>query len=262
MTRHLLLALGLLGLGFVAAPAAQEDRKDTANLVRRLQGKDVEARAKASLELVRQGKEAVPALLGLVEGKDEDVAGRAIDLLGRIGPAAADAVPALGKIVKADPVAQKSNTLRAMRALGQIGPKAKRAVPELLAALKAKAPAGRGQVQAAMALGQIGPEAKEAVPALTAAVKTPTGAGGPLCFAAATALGRIGPGAKEAVPALADLLKDRENGPARLVAAQALGKIGPGAKEAVPMLAQAADDPNPAVAAAARQALEAVKGKE
>ena len=55
-------------------------------------------------------------------------------------------------------------------ALGRIGPDAKEAVPALIAALKDenwRCPL----LVSALALGMIGPEAKEAVPALTAALE-------------------------------------------------------------------------------------------
>ncbi len=54
-------------------------------------------------------------------------------------------------------------------ALGKIGPAAKEAVPALIAALKDEDKDVR--VYAASALGHIGPAAKEAVPALEAAAR-------------------------------------------------------------------------------------------
>lgn len=122
----------------------------------------------------------------------------------------------------------------AAAAIGKIGPGAKEAVPALIAAL-AKDKESDVRVDAAAALGDIGPGAKEAVPALAAALLKDTNPA--VRAAAAYALGDIAPGAKEVVPTLAAaaLLKDT-NAAVRSYAAVALGHFGPGAKEAVPAL--------------------------
>src|SRR5439155_8038 len=85
--------------------------------------------------------------------------GRAAEALGRIGPAAKEAVPALARAMKdKDEVSVRA---AAAEALGRVGAAA---VPELIEALKGK-DAGQ-RALAAGALGRIGPGAKEAVPAL------------------------------------------------------------------------------------------------
>src|SRR2546421_679467 len=85
--------------------------------------------------------------------------------------------------------------LRALEALGRIGPGAKAAVPALLRALEDRAPQYR--VLAARALGGIGPADERVVPVLVRlfAEELTTG----MSFAAAEALQKLGPGARAAV---------------------------------------------------------------
>ncbi len=76
----------------------------------------------------------VPTLIEALKDPDSDVGYGAAQALGRIGPEAKAAVPALIKALVDDP----RNTVRshAAQALGQIGPEAKAAVPALIEALK------------------------------------------------------------------------------------------------------------------------------
>jgi HEAT repeat protein len=67
--------------------------------------------------------------------------------------------------------------VNALTALGRIGPKAKEAVPALGGLVKGKEEPLAVRSQAAIALGQIGPDAKEAVPALEKALEDRTLAG-------------------------------------------------------------------------------------
>jgi HEAT repeat protein len=107
-----------------------------------------------------------------------------INLLGRMGPAAEETVPALVETLK-----QPSLRPRVIEVLGRIGPRAKGAVPALVEALKEGPPGdikqeieispgfGQGVVhesvrlRAVIALGQIGSEAKDALPALIEAYR-------------------------------------------------------------------------------------------
>lgn len=182
----------------------------------------------------------------------------------------------------------------AMEILTAIGPVSKGALDSFLEALADPDPAHRGD--AAIAIAAVGPEAAEAVPALQAMLATTDGPPGPR-YAAVYALGRIGAAAKpaaaelrklagsddellatvatwaslkiepgdsalftSAVPLLRKALRGGEQ-LARLEAAVALGDIGAPAAEAVPILELVSEeDPAPAVRAAAKRALEQIRG--
>ena len=165
--------------------------------------------------------EAVPPLVAVLTDHPsspalQDLAARA---LGRIGPAAAEAVPAL------IPLTALGDS--AAEALSKIEPAA---VPALVATLAS--PDRDLQPLAARALGRIGPAAAEAVPVLVAALEDFNRA---LRLSVAEALGEIGPAAAGAVPALVAALTS--SGPdLQSLEAEALGRIGPAAAEAVPAL--------------------------
>jgi HEAT repeat protein len=174
--------------------------------------------------------------------------------LGRIGPAAAPAVPVLARALAEDGLPPR---VAAARALGGIGPEARPALPPLVAALvkgevelrKAAAEAlplidadwrdgsdeaggvlwalvgrlrdrGPRAAEAADALTLVG---AEAVPALVRGLASDDAA---VCEAAALALGRIGPPARCAVSALTATLRDRRGG-VREAAEQALARLAP-----------------------------------
>lgn len=148
----------------------------------------------------------------------------------------------------------------AARALGKMGPEAKGAVPALTEMLRDQAtytvpfrgvvetPFGKMatvgkkmvyvRANAAEALGSIGPEAEAAIPALLESLQDWQAE---VRKAAADALGNIGPTAKEAVPDLTRLLRDKESG-VRGFAARALGKIGSEAKPAIRALTELLHD--------------------
>jgi hypothetical protein len=108
----------------------------------------------------------LPELVKMLRDKDAMVrVGAAYDL-GRIGPAAKDAVPAL-----VEALTDKDAVVRAIAAegLGRIGPAAKDAVRALIEALEDEEVFVRNR--AAYALGEIGPAAKDAVPALKEALE-------------------------------------------------------------------------------------------
>jgi HEAT repeat protein len=90
----------------------------------------------------------------------------AADTLGRIGPDAKGAAPALAHTLKDEDIAARRAAARALRLIG-VG--ARLAVPALIDALKDRNEYVRAEVFGA--LGQIGPEAKAAVPALAETLK-------------------------------------------------------------------------------------------
>src|SRR5262249_39186858 len=148
----------------------------------------------------------------------------AADDLGLLGPPAADAVPALRKLMEQD--ANPLARIAGAKAIAAIDPKNETAIPVLVEALKDKT--GKVRRRAAQSLGDLGPGATSAVAALIKATKDsdPT-----VSWAAIDALGQIGPDTEAAVTALVDALKDAST---RGAAVDSLGQIGRNARSAVP----------------------------
>lgn len=168
-----------------------------------LQDRDRNVRVHAMYELQAipaEPSRVVPALTGLLGEQDPHVRQNAIEALGRMGPSARDAIPALVGMLKDNSlleifrldvveslrkiapddeiVAQamiefcvkvarhetRDDVSRAIRNLGKIGARTNAVVPALVAALSAKDIYVRQT--AAEALGGIGPAARDAIPAL------------------------------------------------------------------------------------------------
>jgi HEAT repeat protein len=200
------------------------------------------------------GPAAVPRL---IEGlKNEKAREHVAYVLGRIGPAAAPAVPALTSLIS-DPderVAQE-----AILALAAIGPDAKAAVPSLISGIKT--PDNPNAHAAAFALGKIGKNADTAVPALIGRVG---GSDPHLALVCAWALVNIKPDSAEITERVLPVLTKgltAELPLARLGAAQALGKLGPAANDALPALEKATHDKDNAVREAAAKAIEQIAAK-
>jgi HEAT repeat protein len=210
-------------------------------------------------ELRRFGARAMPALIEMLTGDDlpigpllpsgdldrELMRARAAAVLGRMGPEARAAVPALLGLLKThDPFAPSTS-------------------PEILDGLHPYTARG----QAAHALGQMGPAAQVAVPALIALLREALYQNHPPWAAEAeaardgragglireplndgllpnvdprppTVLAQLGPVAEEALPALRQIMKD-ENHPWRALAAVAVWKIARQPAEVVPVLVKA-----------------------
>ena len=197
--------------------------------------------AKALGKIGPEAKDAVPALINVLNYEYGNVKQYAAEALGNIGSEVKGTIPALIKVLKneyEDSDVRKS----AARALGKIGPTAKDAVPVLVEALKNEYENKdiRDCKDYIIALGYIGPAAKDAVPMLIEALKHKPEYEdvGDVRSDAAFALGKIGSAAKDAVPELVELLQDEER-TNKMYAAEALGKIGPEAKDAVPALINA-----------------------
>lgn len=218
-----------IGLG-VAAPARSAD---VAGLVKQLQNGDREARQDAAVLLGRMGpaaREAVPALIAAL--KDEDVASRAAIALTQIGPVA---VPGLRGALKSHDTVLR---FEAARILGNIGPAAKDALPDLANALTDTNPVVRAL--AVRAVGRMGTSAKSATPTILNLLKDSDQR---TREAAIRALIHLGPVAPETVvPALAKALGHDDDPGVRRLAAGALGEYGLEAKAAVPALTHALVD--------------------
>jgi HEAT repeat protein len=135
--------------------------------------------------------------------------------LGRMGPAAKAAVPAIGDCLD---TSDKETSLQALKLLADIGPDAKDAV---------------AQIVALFADDEVGKENK-------------------LRAQAAKTLGKIG---KSAVPKLQTTLKNSRNRYIQAGVIEALGDIGPDAKPAAATIQQQLSSNDPLVSVAANRAL-------
>ena len=286
MSQHSLVRSAILAsliIGLLPAETSNVTR-----LIDQLRNTDPQVRFAAAEELGRLGSAAEPAEPALIDAlrqaeppstehglvldtpidqpEPPDVRRAAIEALGKIGPPAQRAVPALEiALLHGDRTIRSSIAV----SLGQIGGPALRSLISMLRdgdnkvrtcaifALKDMALASNAVVPALVevlndgnqsgrirkgvidTLEEIGPVAQAAVPALTNILKdrsadqhVHSGAR----HAAASALGAIGVGAREAVPALKDALKDVDDEGTCSLAAVALGKIGLAAQAAMPDL--------------------------
>jgi HEAT repeat protein len=160
--------------------------------------------------------------------------------LGKIGPAAKSAFPALLDALKSD-----NDHFRYVAASSavSIAPDDPAVVRGLIDAFHdAKYP--EGQDAAALGFDQLGPKAKAALPVLVETVKS-SDAPVLLRRRAATALGSMEREARPAVPALAALLRDAQQPPElRATIARSLGALGATAKPAIPVFRDLLHDPN------------------
>jgi HEAT repeat protein len=135
-------------------------------LIEKLKSADPEVSGTASLEIVRLGEPAVPALVALLQDPDPKMRTLAASTFWGMGAKAREAAPALGAAL-ADP--ETGVRVKVAMALENMGAAAEAAIPDLVKALRDR----DGQVRqwAARALGSIGPAAESAVPALAKAAK-------------------------------------------------------------------------------------------
>jgi HEAT repeat protein len=216
-----LLGIGVLCTGLFLAPAARAE--EVQELIDKLKSSDSDVRRDAAQALGKMGpqaKEAVPALVAALQDKNLFVRRYSAHTLGKIGSdAAKQAVPALTKTLDDK---RKEVAEAAAEALGQMGTSA---VKPLVKAVKDKGTETSVRQKAVTSLGQIGPEAREAVPALMTVLKGKDNE--EVRVEAATALGNIGSAAR---PALSELsaaaqLKGKKNAPYKKAAAEAVRKI-------------------------------------
>jgi len=164
---------------------------------------------------------AVPTLLKALRReqirKDAPVAGSILQTLGKIGPAAAPAIPVLVETYNTAPNEQERGS--AMIALGGIGPSAREALPTILKATKDPHWFVRGLALEALIKIKIEPDV--VIPPLISALRDKQSA---VQKIAAISLGQLGPSAKVAVPALEAAIAD-SSFPERPVAASALRLI-------------------------------------
>lgn len=260
-----MLAVEALGFSGMTPPSAAAVNA----IIPALNDPDDDVGGTAAVSLVRlnawRGKNVVPALIKALKSKEAEgmLPSSAAEALGRLGPAAESAVPALIETMKRN---EPFIADHAAEALGKIGPAAVPALREVLSTSN-----GAVWAHAARALGSAGPASKDTISllleslsqddpsvraaaihglgdaradsdeAIAALVKTLADKNRNVRNAAIRALGRIGSRAKPAVPTLAKLLAELEYFEQAAVI-RALGSIGPNAKEAIPALAAAIPD--------------------
>jgi HEAT repeat protein len=134
-------------------------------------------------------KPIVEFLAEVTAQADDDVRRLAFDLLGRMG------TPAVPHLVSMLDGGDEERTRGACRALGDIGPAALEAVPALVTVIEQRSDHERATVSAALvALRKMGPEADETVPLLVHLLDDPE-----LDRTAGSALEKMGPAALEAL---------------------------------------------------------------
>lgn len=199
--------------------------------------------------LASLGEPVVPVLVGALGNADRRLP--AVATLQRMGPQAAQAaVPLIEAVGIADDPQLRQEVGYAIAA---IGPAAADATGQLIMLLGDPDP--QVVYSACYALGKIGPAAKSAVPKLQDNLSSEDEL---LRLFSVWALLKIEPNNTEviqkAVPLLTEALTKLQS-LGRIEAAVALGEIGAAAKSAVPALREAEGDSDPAVRAAATEAL-------
>jgi HEAT repeat protein len=196
-----------------------------------------------------------------LDSPDAEVQIRAIHALGAIGPEAAEAVPALSRILLDSP--SRGARIEAALALYKMAPASREAVPALARALEDKEPLVRMNV--VLALMRLRGESRPAVAALIRALgadgnRTNVGAF-PFTIreAVAITLGVASAGSADAVPALSEALEHAKTGGMRQAAARGLGEVGPEARAAAPQLRALLRDRENYVRESAEEALQKIE---
>ncbi len=199
------------------------------------------------------------------ELKSSDTASRlkATQALGEMGPDAAEAVPALAKVMREDPEGKVQND--AALALSKMAPASAAAVPDLIAVLDGQDYWIR--MNAVNALSRLKTDARAATPALIKAIKDPSNRKNLEFFqstiqeTAAVALGRVSSGTADGVPALIEGLAANDDPYTRGFFIRGLGEVGPEAKAAVPQLRQLLKEENNWLRETAQEALQKITGE-
>ena len=203
---------------------------------------------------VRRGKASVRRVASALF--EPGLQSRAVQILSRIGPDAADAVPSLLRLF------QETQDVKLQQevvfALGAIGKASADATPALMEALKQESK--ELQTVVCYSLGRIGPDASDANPML---LELADSSDHLLRIAALWGLVKVNPGneeiAKFAVPHLLSTLDD-ERPTVRAEMARLLGELGKPAIAAVTQLKELGQsDLNQAVREAATEALKKIK---
>jgi HEAT repeat protein len=209
----------------------------------------IEVEPKAANVFASLNEAAVPPLLAMLEGPQENLQDIAVSALSSIGVSAVK--PLAGLLEDPRPDIREKAAL----ALGLIGEDAATALPAVIAMLQSETPSGghcRGCAAAAFALQRIG---SKSIPMLLAVL---SGDNANASLYAAYSLGEIKPKNEEVIDQLISALADSRKH-VRASAALVLGALGPIAQRGVPVLnsAMTGSDPFDTIIAAA--ALEGIQ---
>ncbi len=194
-------------------------------------------------------KDAAPLLIKALD--DADSREVALEALCNLGPAAKDAIPAIGRLaLEAIAAREKDPKLPCyfLDSLHKLGPD----VVPLLVEMMAQ-PGTEGRAQAFKELAKLGPAAAKAAPQLTKLLKHENLE---IRRDAAIVLWKVEKNVT-AIPVLASLLKE-DNTALVMSAAYALGQIGPDAREALPALKTALNHADMNVQTAAKSAIKKI----
>ena len=237
------LALGWLG---------EEAHSAVPLVLRAIASEDLSVRA-AGVVAIRglgdRSETVIDAVAGALDSDDRSVQSNSIGALGALGSGSARAEQALLGVFT-DEERSRGQRGAAAEALAAMGA-SERALGPLTAALEGDPDAHSAVYYALVALGA--PDADTATERLIARL-----ASDPVPLQEVRFVALLGPRAADAVPSLARLI-DSEDLAVRFGAIETLPKMGPAAKEAIPALEAACDDPNAELAAAAREALAAIR---
>jgi HEAT repeat protein len=199
--------------------------------------------------LLAAGSPSVPMLIDWLDsGDSSEIRWTAAELLGRLGPDAADASETLlAALSDPDPHVQSV----VAEVIPRVGTPAEQAVPALAAQLE-----GSHAPVAAYAISVYKAQAEPALPQLTDLLAD-TSRSADARWNAARTIGKTGPSAISALPVLIEMTGDRE-ATVRGNSAEAIGDIGPTAVDGVPALITALRDPVPTVRFNAVRALGAI----
>lgn len=233
------------GRAIVALGAVGPAAKDAGPLLKEaLKAESATVRINAAESLWKiegDAQAAVPVLIEILQSTEYERASAA-QILGRIGPAGKDAVPALTRIVEHPPRSllstatrrpRRDNSLRvgAILALGSMETEAKPAIPALLRALRNREISV--QQAAIRALGQLGSTAEAAIPALTDLLEDSDQLRQALAL---RALWEITGDATPRVHKLSEIIGSEKSSGSMSFAAIILGEMGPVARNAIPIL--------------------------
>ena len=246
--------LAALALSRMGEPAAVES---VPRLVRQLGDKDrtvIVWSAKALGKFGPLAADAAPALISLLDHSDAAPRNASIEALAQIGSSHPTVIPALVERIVQWRTTQSPDLLESleyvMDGLGQIGSDAASCIPALLRTVELRHE--RIRISSVAALGQMGPTADIAVPALVERLVFDDSAA--VRDVAVTAISKVGP---PAVPQLAKALRANDD-QARIAAITALALIGTPARAQLPTLISATEDSSAEVALAAARAVQSV----